>query len=744
MSRHTPEQIEELLRGPGSKRSPEPPADLLEEITRDSPGHLAVAPEEEEPRPPSLWVARRTQLIAASLFLAVAATVVTTRVLLEEPTVRPEVAAFETQQGGERAEQTIGVERVATTADAVVESVSSAETGASGEIAADRKSTPAAAGEVRGGAGRSQPDGEDRVAAGVDSVDTFSATEAPPVRKLAQSPPATIAETLERDESARSVPAESDQVAPTADTDGSREERSSLRDRIRAEREAREVMKEKLSSVRTDTAGPRRSQQERPVEPEPEAVFGIPESPLPVAPPPAVVAEVGNGSVQRPAKGRTRRPEPASGASTGGTAEPNDRPYGDVFFEPTGVNPFIDTEDDNLSTFGLDVDTGSYTVARRYLEDGNLPPAAAIRVEEFINYFDYGDPAPRRGDFAIAMEGAPSPFADGPRYQLLRFGITARDVSPRERRPATLIFVVDTSGSMEHGDRIGLVKRALTLLLDELGREDRVGLVEYSTRARVLLEPTRDKLEVERALRRLVPHGSTNAEEGLLLGYELADEYFRRGGINRVILCSDGVANVGRTGPDSILERIEREAGRGIEITTVGFGMGNYNDLLMEQLADRGNGRYAYVDNLQEAQRIFVEDLTGTLQTVARDAKAQVEFRSTPVRSAPATPSQRSTRSSSTKEWAVAKISPLSICAGSRSKVVVSGRSTERFASTSSTPRGGVPRGLCAWRPSSPSLPRFSKTPTGRESRASKPFCGGPSVSMRNSTTPTCPSWWTS
>ena len=179
---------------------------------------------------------------------------------------------------------------------------------------------------------------------------------------------------------------------------------------------------------------------------------------------------------------------------------------------------------------------------------------------------------------------------------------------------------------MEKGNRMELVKRALTLLLDELGREDRVGLVEYSTRARVLLEPTGDKREVARALRYLVPHGSTNAEEGLLLGYELADEFFRRGAINRVILCSDGVANVGRTGPESILERIEREAGRGIEITTVGFGMGNYNDVLMEQLADRGNGRYAYVDNLEEARRIFVENLTGTLQTVARDAKVQVEF----------------------------------------------------------------------------------------------------------------------
>ncbi len=316
----------------------------------------------------------------------------------------------------------------------------------------------------------------------------------------------------------------------------------------------------------------------------------------------------------------------AAAPSTGGTAEPNDQAYGDVFFREYGVNPAIDTEDDRLSTFGLDVDTGSYTVVRRYLTDGNLPPREAIRVEEMVNFFDYGDPAPRRDDFALYAEAAPTPFARGERYRLVRFAVKAREVEARDRKPALLIFTVDVSGSMAQENRLELVKDSLAMLLDELGPHDRVGLVVYGTNGRVLLEPTGDLAAIRRAIEMLRAEGATNAEEGLALAYDLADRFFRPGAINRVILCSDGVANVGATGPESIGRRIEAAAGKGIELTTVGFGMGNYNDVLMEQLADRGDGSYAYVDDFEEARRIFVENLTGTLQTVAGDAKVQVEW----------------------------------------------------------------------------------------------------------------------
>ncbi len=312
--------------------------------------------------------------------------------------------------------------------------------------------------------------------------------------------------------------------------------------------------------------------------------------------------------------------------STGGTAEPNDQPYGDVFFKSYGTNPFIDTEDNPLSTFGLDVDTGSWGVVRRYLSGGHLPPHEAVRVEELVNAFDYRDPAPERADFALYAEGARSPFGEGERYHLIRFGLRARTIDPAARKSAVLTFVVDVSGSMGYDNRLELVKQALGLLLDHLRPDDRVALVVYGSNGRVLLGHTADHEAIRRAIADLQPEGATNAEEGLEIGYRLAREDFRPGAVNRVILCSDGVANVGATGPGSILERIGEAAREGIELTTVGFGMGNYNDVLMEQLADRGDGSYAYVDTLDEARRVFVENLTGTLQTVARDAKVQVEL----------------------------------------------------------------------------------------------------------------------
>jgi Ca-activated chloride channel family protein len=312
--------------------------------------------------------------------------------------------------------------------------------------------------------------------------------------------------------------------------------------------------------------------------------------------------------------------------STGGTTEPNDQPYGDVFFQGYGTNPFVDTEDDALSTFGFDVDTGSYGVVRRYLRDGNLPPADAVRVEEIVNAFDYGDTAPRRGTFALSAEGAPSPWPPGERYYLLRLAVKGREIQRAEERPVDLVFVIDTSGSMNYENRLGLVKRALALLLERLGPDDRVALVTYGSRGEVRLPFTRDAETLRWTVERLHPDGATNAEEGLTLAYDLMARQGRRGAVRRVLLCSDGVANVGATGPESILGRIGEGARSGVELTTVGFGMGNYNDVLMEQLADRGNGRYAYVDTLDEARRLFVEELTGTLYSIAAEARAQVEF----------------------------------------------------------------------------------------------------------------------
>ena len=307
---------------------------------------------------------------------------------------------------------------------------------------------------------------------------------------------------------------------------------------------------------------------------------------------------------------------------------PNGAAYDDVFFKGAGTNPFIDTEDDAFSTFSMDVDTASYAVMRRYLRDGYLPPPEAIRVEEFVNAFDYNYTPPADEAFAVHLEGAPSKFGEGKRLQLLRIGIQGRVIPDTDRKDAILTFVIDVSGSMGQENRLGLVKQALTLLVEQLRPSDKVGIVVYGTNARVVLPHTGivNREHILTAIRTLMSEGATNAEAGLRMGYKLALQNSKPDCINRVILCSDGVANVGQTGSDAILKEIRTYVKEGVTLTTVGFGMGNYNDILMEQLANSGNGSYAYVDTLNEAKRIFVENLTGTLQVIAKDAKIQVEF----------------------------------------------------------------------------------------------------------------------
>ena len=307
---------------------------------------------------------------------------------------------------------------------------------------------------------------------------------------------------------------------------------------------------------------------------------------------------------------------------------PNSEAYHDMYFKGSGTNPFIDTEDDHLSTFGMDVDTGSYSITRRYLTDGHLPPPEAVRVEEFVNTFDYNYDPPTEAAFAIRIDGAPSKFGEGKRLQLLRIGLQGRVIPSEHRKDANLTFVIDVSGSMKKENRLELVKKALTLLVDQLQPTDKVGIVVYGSRGRLVLPHTGidQRSKILLAIHSLRPGGSTNAEEGLRIGYDLAWRNASVNHINRVILCSDGVANVGNTGPDEILKEIRTYVDKGITLSTVGFGMGNYNDVLMEQLANTGNGNYAYVDTLSEAKRIFVKNLTGTLQLIAKDAKIQVDF----------------------------------------------------------------------------------------------------------------------
>ena len=318
----------------------------------------------------------------------------------------------------------------------------------------------------------------------------------------------------------------------------------------------------------------------------------------------------------------------------GGTSTVNDEPYDLTFFQSYGVNPFIDTEDDRYSTFAMDVDTASYVVTRTFLTDGYMPDRDSVRVEEFVNYFEQVYEEPDEGAFSITIDGSPSQFGLDT-HHMIRVGLQGKTIANEDRKDATLIFTIDVSGSMDRQDRLGLVKRSLNLLVDELRDADKVGIVIYGSTGRIHLEPTsgENKQSIKSAIDRLQSGGSTYVQQGLELAYRMAADEADPERITRVIVLSDGVANVGSTGSESILTKIRDYVDEGVTLTTVGFGMGNYNDVLMEQLANDGNGTYHYVDTLAEARRLFVENLTGTLQYIAQDAKIQVEFDAETVRS---------------------------------------------------------------------------------------------------------------
>jgi len=318
---------------------------------------------------------------------------------------------------------------------------------------------------------------------------------------------------------------------------------------------------------------------------------------------------------------------PLGGSVTGGTSPPNGEQIELMYFEHTGVNPFVATEDDSLSTFAVDVDNASWTVARNYLKRGIMPPKDAIRVEEFVNAFDPGWKKHSDDVFRIHSDGATSRFGEG--YHLLRVGLAGKTLGDEDRKAANLIFVIDISGSMNRENRLGAVKKSLHLLLNELGEGDRVGLVVYGSKGEIRLEPTdiSRREVIMQAIDGLISNGSTNVYEGLELAYDLARKNYEPAKVNRLILCSDGVANNGAsTEAEKILSLVRKASDEGITISTIGFGMGNYNDVMMEKLANKGDGNYYYVDRQEEAERVFQENLTGMLQTIAREVKVQVEF----------------------------------------------------------------------------------------------------------------------
>jgi Ca-activated chloride channel family protein len=279
-----------------------------------------------------------------------------------------------------------------------------------------------------------------------------------------------------------------------------------------------------------------------------------------------------------------------------------------------------------VSTFAVDVDTGSYANVRRMLTRGDSPPQGAVRTEEMLNYFRYDYPAPgdRSRPFTVNADMTTTPWNGETR--LLRIGLRGYDLPRSERPAANLVFLVDVSGSMEEPDKLPLVQCSLELLAQRLKPEDRVSIVVYAGAAGQVLAPTSDKARVIEAISRLRAGGSTAGAAGIQLAYKTARENMIDGGINRVILATDGDFNVGVTDREALVDMIEREREAGITLTTLGFGTGNYNEAMMEQIADHGNGNYSYIDGPREAQKVLDQELASTLFTIARDIKIQVEF----------------------------------------------------------------------------------------------------------------------
>ncbi len=291
-------------------------------------------------------------------------------------------------------------------------------------------------------------------------------------------------------------------------------------------------------------------------------------------------------------------------------------------------NPIKQVAEAPVSTFSIDVDTGSYANVRRMLNSGKMPRHDAVRIEEMINYFSYTYPVPgeQTKPFEVMTEMAPSPWRKD--AWLLHIGVQGYDIAEKDLSPANLVFLVDVSGSMQSADKIDLLKSSLKLLSKQMDAEDRIAIAVYAGAAGVVLEPTpgNQTAKIMQALDDLSAGGSTNGGAGIRLAYNLAEQSFKKNGINRVIIATDGDFNVGIVNFEALQELVEEKRKTGISLTTLGFGTGNYNDHLMEQLADAGNGNYAYIDTLNEAQKVLVEEMRSTLATIAKDVKIQLEF----------------------------------------------------------------------------------------------------------------------
>jgi len=295
-------------------------------------------------------------------------------------------------------------------------------------------------------------------------------------------------------------------------------------------------------------------------------------------------------------------------------------------------NPFLSAKENPLSTFSIDVDAASYSNVRRYLNNDQLPPAGAVRIEEMINYFSYDYPQPANTDpFGVNMEVAACPWNN--QHQLVLVGLQGKKIAMENLPPSNLVFLIDVSGSMDEANKLPLVQQSMKLLTEQLRPQDKVAIVVYAGNAGLVLSSTAGdkKMSIKSAIDRLSAGGSTAGGEGIQLAYKVAKDNFIKDGNNRVILCTDGDFNVGVSSDDGLISLVEKERKSGVFLTVLGFGMGNYQDAKMQKLADKGNGNHAYIDNIKEANKVLVKEAGGTLYTIAKDVKLQVEFNPTKV-----------------------------------------------------------------------------------------------------------------
>lgn len=307
--------------------------------------------------------------------------------------------------------------------------------------------------------------------------------------------------------------------------------------------------------------------------------------------------------------------------------ETTDKPHNTEDYDNIVENKFLAATQNPLSTFSIDVDEAAYSNVRRYLENGSIPPAGAVRIEEMINYFDYDYTKPINGEpFTVNTEISECPW--NPQHKLVHIGLQGKEIPVDNLPPSNMVFLVDVSGSMDEPNKLPLVQASMNMLVDQLREQDKVAIVVYAGNAGLVLPSTSgvNKVKIKEAIDNLQAGGSTAGGEGIKLAYKTAKDNFLKNGNNRIILATDGDFNVGVSSDDDLVRMIEQERKSGVFLSVLGYGMGNYKDNKMQQLADKGNGNHSYIDNINEARKVLVNEFGSTLFTIAKDVKIQIEF----------------------------------------------------------------------------------------------------------------------